>query len=105
MTAEHCGLSGRHAGWGHPAARSSLFSLGGKAFKGVSSGGFEIPESHQKNAYRLICAVQIGEERYVLHVFQKPAKTGMRILTVDGELVKQRYRQALELARSDDEPH
>ena len=76
-----------------------------KAFKGIGGGVFEIVESYQTNAYRLIYAVQIGEKIYVLHAFQKKSKTGIKTPIPDVELVKQRYRQALELARGDHDGH
>jgi len=73
-----------------------------KPFKGVGSGVFEIVESHQKNAYRMIYAVQISEKIYVLHAFQKKSKTGIKTPKSDVDLVKQRYKQAQELAKDDD---
>ncbi len=48
-----------------------------KPFKGVGSGVFEIVDHYDKDAYRLIYAVQIGEKIYVLHVFQKKSKRGI----------------------------
>lgn len=76
-----------------------------KPFKGVGSGVFEIVESHQKNAYRMIYAVQIGEKIYVLHAFQKKSKTGIKTPKSDVDLVKERYKQAQELAKDDDTEH
>lgn len=78
-----------------------------KPFKGVGvgSGVFEIVESHHKNAYRMIYAVQIGEKIYVLHAFQKKSKTGIKTPKADVDLVKQRYKQAQELAKNDDTGH
>ena len=73
-----------------------------KPFKGVGSGVFEIVESHLKNAYRVVYAVRIGEKIYVLHAFQKKAKTGIKTPKSDVELVKQRYKEAQELAKDDE---
>lgn len=73
-----------------------------KPFKGVGSGVFEIVESYQKNAYRMIYAVQIGEKLYVLHAFQKKSKSGIKTPKQDVDLVKQRYKEARELANDDD---
>ena len=42
-----------------------------KLFKGVGSGVFEIVESHYKNAYRMVYAVQLGARIYVLHALKK----------------------------------
>jgi len=52
--------------------------------------------------YRMIYAVQIGEKIYVLHAFQKKSKTGIKTPKSDVDLVKQRYKQAQELAKDDD---
>ena len=73
-----------------------------KPFKNVGSGVFEIVESYYKNAYRMIYAVQIGKKIYVLHAFQKKSKTGIKTPKSDVDLVKQRYKQAQELAKDDD---
>ncbi|MEE8059123.1 MAG: type II toxin-antitoxin system RelE/ParE family toxin [Pseudomonadales bacterium] len=45
-----------------------------KPFKGVGSGVIEIALKHNKEAYRCVQAVQLGEHIYVLHAFQKKAK-------------------------------
>ncbi|MEO1672321.1 MAG: type II toxin-antitoxin system RelE/ParE family toxin [Cyanobacteria bacterium J06631_2] len=42
-----------------------------KPFKGVGSGVFEIAVRYNKEAYRTVLAVQLGEKIYVLHAFQK----------------------------------
>jgi phage-related protein len=72
-----------------------------KPFHGVGSGVFEIAERHDKNAYRLVYAVQIGAKLYVLHAFQKKAKTGIKTPQSDVDLIKQRYQQAQELENHD----
>ena len=56
-----------------------LAQLGGladhaKPFHGVGSGVFEIAERQDKNAYRLVYAVQLGAKLYVLHAFQKKSQ-------------------------------
>jgi len=72
-----------------------------KPFKGVGSGVFEIVERHQKNAYRAVYAVQLGERIYVLHAFQKKSKTGIKTPKPDVDLIKQRYGEAKELAKDE----
>lgn len=76
-----------------------------KPFKGVGSGVFEIVESYQKNAYRIIYAVRISEKIHVLHAFQKKSKTGIKTPKSDVDLVKQRYKEAQELANNEDTGH
>ena len=72
-----------------------------KPFKGVGSGVMEIAERYDKNAYRLIYAVQIGKRIYVLHVFQKKSKSGVATPKPDIDLIKRRYKEAQERAKSD----
>ena len=68
-----------------------------KPFKGVGSGVFEIAIRFDKNAYRLVYAVQIGEHIYVLHAFQKKSTRGIATSKQDVHLIQRRYRQAIDL--------
>jgi phage-related protein len=69
-----------------------------KPFKGVGSGVFEIALRHAAEAYRTVLAVQLGRNVYVLHAFQKKSKTGIATPEPDVDLIKQRYKEAKELA-------
>lgn len=70
-----------------------------KPFKGVGSGVFELVESYQKNAYRMVYAVQLGNAVYVLHAFQKKSISGIKTPKPDVDLIKQRYKDAQEVAK------
>jgi phage-related protein len=72
-----------------------------KPFKGVGSGVFEIVLRYATNAYRAVLAVQLGKKIYVLHVFQKKSKRGIATPKQDVDLIKQRYREAEELANDE----
>ena len=74
-----------------------------KAFKGVGSGVIEIALKYDKEAYRCVQAVQLGETIYVLHAFQKKAKKGISTPKQDVNLIKQRYSDAKELEKHDKE--
>ena len=67
-----------------------------KPFKGVGSGDFEIVDRYNKDAYRLVYAVQIGRNIYVLHAFQKKSKSGIATPKPDVDLIKKRYKEAQE---------
>ena len=67
-----------------------------KTVKGVGSGVFEIVDRYQKDAYRLVYAVQIGNNIYVLHAFQKKSKSGIATPKPDVELIQKRYKEAQE---------
>jgi phage-related protein len=74
-----------------------------KLFKGVGSGVFEIAVRYNSDAYRTVLAVQLGKKVYVLHAFQKKSKTGIETPKHEVELIKQRYAEAKELAKHEEE--
>ncbi len=70
-----------------------------KPFKGVGSGVLEIALRYAGDAYRTVVAVQLGEKIYLLHAFQKKSKKGIATPKQDVDLIKQRYKEAKELAQ------
>lgn len=72
-----------------------------KPYKGIGPGVIEIALKLNKEAYRCIQAVQLGEIVYVLHAFQKKSKSGIATPKPEVDLIKQRYRDAKELANND----
>lgn len=70
-----------------------------KPFKGIGSGVFEIALQYETNAYRVVLAVKLGNNIYVLHAFQKKSKKGIATPKGDVELIRKRYVEAQELAR------
>lgn len=72
-----------------------------KPFKGVGSGVFELAIRYDKEAYRTVVAVQLGNKIYVLHAFQKKSKKGIKTPQEDIDLIKQRFNAAKELAKND----
>ncbi len=72
-----------------------------KPFKGVGSGVFEIALRYDTGAYRTVVAVQLGKKLYVLHAFQKKSRKGIATPQQDTDLIKQRYREARELAKDE----
>lgn len=72
-----------------------------KPFKGVGSGVFELAIRYDKEAYRTVVAVQLGNKIYVLHAFQKKSKKGIKTPQEDVDLIKQRFNAAKELAKND----
>lgn len=83
------------------AAQSGEMAEHVKPFKGVGGGVFEIAERYDKDAYRLVYAVQIGSHLYVLHAFQKKSKSGIATPKQDVDLIKQRYKEAREIAKNE----
>ena len=70
-----------------------------KPFKGIGSGVFEIALRYDTDAYRVVLAVKLGNNIYVLHAFQKKSKKGIATPKSDVELIRKRYAEAQELAR------
>jgi phage-related protein len=67
-----------------------------KPLKGLGSGVYEIVQRFDKNTYRAVYALKLGQNIYVLHAFQKKSKTGIKTPQQDIDLIKQRYREAVE---------
>lgn len=68
-------------------------------FKGVGSGVFEIVTRHATNTYRTVYAVQVGSRVYVLHAFQKKSPKGIKTAEKDKDLIKRRYKQAVDMEK------
>jgi phage-related protein len=49
-----------------------------KPMKGLGSGIYEIALRFRNDAYRVVYALQLGEAIWVVHAFQKKAKTGVK---------------------------
>lgn len=67
-----------------------------KPFKGVDSGVFEIALRHRGDAYRVIYAVKIGADIWVIHAFQKKSKTGIKTPQMHVDLIRERLRRLKE---------
>ena len=60
----------------------------------MAGGVMELVEDFDRNTYRAVYAV------YVLHCFQKKAKSGIATPKPDVELIARRYKIAQELSRA-----
>ncbi len=69
-----------------------------KPFKGIGPGVIELAIRYATDAYRTVVAVQLGKKIYVLHVFQKKSRRGIATPKHEVDRIKQRYREAEELA-------
>ena len=74
-----------------------------KPFRGLGSGVIEIAIWHDGEAYRTVVALQLGRNIYVLHAYQKKSKKGIATPKQDVDLIKQRYKEAKELAEDEQE--
>lgn len=71
----------------HPAA---------KRLKGELHGVVEIVDDFDGDTYRAVYTARLAGAVYVLHVFQKKATRGIATRRHDVDLIKTRYRRALE---------
>lgn len=68
-----------------------------KPLKGFGgSGVLEIVEDFERSTYRAVYTVKFAGAVYVLHVFQKKSKRGIKTPAGEIELVRKRLRQAEE---------
>ncbi|MBI3704380.1 MAG: type II toxin-antitoxin system RelE/ParE family toxin [Rhizobiales bacterium] len=70
-----------------------------KPFKGVDGGVFEIALKHRGDAYRVIYAVQLGPDLYVIDAFQKKSKSGIKTPQRDVDRIKERIKRLKEALR------
>lgn len=82
----------------------SVAAEGGKAgiakpMKGLGSGVFEIALPFRGNAFRVVYAVQIGEDLWVIHAFQKKSTHGIKTPKHEIDLIKDRLKRLKEMLR------
>lgn len=66
-----------------------------KPLKGQLSGVYELRERHAGSAYRTVYLAKLKEKIYVLHCFQKKAKSGIATPSKEMELIVQRLKHAI----------
>jgi phage-related protein len=67
--------------------------------QGLGSGVFEIALAFRGDASRVIYAIQVAEEMWVIHAFQKKSKQGIKTPKHEIELVKDRLKRLKEALR------
>src|SRR5579863_7530033 len=80
----------------------TIAAEGGKAdvvkpLHGLGSGVFEIALPFRGDAFRVVYAVQLGEEIWVVHAFQKKSTQGIKTPKREIDLVKDRLRRLKEM--------
>lgn len=70
-----------------------------KPFKGCGSGIFEIAQSLRGNAFRVVYAVQLGDEIWVIHAFQKKSTQGIKTPQHEVDLIANRLKLLKEMLR------
>jgi|SRR3984957_16462030 phage-related protein len=68
-----------------------------KPLRGFGGAGIlEIVENHAGDTYRAVYTVRLTDRIYVLHVFQKKSKAGVKTPKPEIELIKSRLKRAEE---------
>ena len=73
--------------------------MSAKPLKGLGSGVLEVVSDHRGDTFRSVYTVRFADRVFVLHAFQKKSKGGIATRKADVELIKQRLKQASEIAR------
>jgi phage-related protein len=63
---------------------------------GLGSGIFEIALAFRGDAFRVVYAVQIADEIWVVHAFQKKSKQGIKTPKHEIDLVRNRLKRLKE---------
>jgi len=82
----------------------TIAAEGGKAdvakpLKGLGSGMMEIALPYRGNAFRVVYAVQIGAELWVVHAFQKKSTQGIKTPKREIDLIAARVKRLKEMLR------
>ena len=85
-------------------AALTIAAEGGKAdiakpLKGLGSGVLEIALPYRGNAFRVVHAVQIGADLWVVHAFQKKSTQGSKTARHEIDLIKARVKRLKEMLR------
>ena len=70
-----------------------------KPLKGFGSGVFELALRHRTDAYRVVYALQLGDDIWVVHAFQKKSKSGIATPKAEIDLINERIKRLKETLR------
>jgi phage-related protein len=76
---------------GHPSIAKPLTGLG--------SGVMELALRHRGDAFRVVYALQIGADVWVIHAFQKKSKSGIATPRQETDLVRERLKRLREILK------
>jgi phage-related protein len=67
-----------------------------KPLTGFGSGVMELALKHRGDAFRVVYALQIGDDIWVIHVFQKKSKSGIKTPKQELDLIHERLKRLKE---------
>jgi phage-related protein len=82
----------------------TVAAQGGKAdiakpLRGMGSGVFEIALAFRGDAFRVVYALQLGEEIWVVHTFQKKSTKDIKTPKREIDLIEDRLKRLKEMLR------
>jgi len=85
-------------------AALTIAAEGGKAdiakpMRGMGAGVFEIAPPFKGDAFRVVYAVQLGDDIWVVHAFQKKSTQGIKTPKHEIDLIKDRLNRLKEMLR------
>ena len=70
-----------------------------KPLTGFGSGVMELALKHRGNAFRVVYALQIDDDIWVVHAFQKKSKSGIKTPKQEIDLIHQRLKRLREMLK------
>ena len=82
----------------------TIAAEGGKAdiakpLQGLGAGVLEIALPHRGNAFRVVYAVQVGDDVWVVHAFRKKSTQGIKTPKHEMDLIQDRLKKLKEVLR------
>lgn len=70
-----------------------------KPLKGFGSGVLELALKHRGDAFRVVYALQMADDIWIVHAFQKKSKTGVSTPKLEIDLIHERIKRLKEALR------
>lgn len=70
-----------------------------KPLTGFGSGVMELALKHRGDAFRVVYALQIGTDIWVVHAFQKKSKSGIKTPKQEIDLIHERLKRLKEMLK------
>ena len=67
-----------------------------KHLAGFGAGVMELPLRYRGDAFRVVYALQIGDDIWVIHAFQKKSKSGIKTPKQEVDLIRDRLKRLKE---------
>lgn len=68
-----------------------------KPLKGFGPGVLEVVLPYRRDAFRVVYAVKIGEDLWVVYAFQKRSKKGVKTPKIDTDVIRERLKRLKEV--------